>query len=137
MVGKEVRVGIVGAGFIAQQSHIPAYLNNPRSKIVGVADPDTRRLDEVRKHFGIQEVFTDYQELFEENFDAISICVPTNLHAKIIMNPTYPAFPSHLQHLCNNSSIIRPKVFFPTSFCMSKEHGETRVKILPGMFGVN
>ena len=64
MFGKEVKVGIVGAGFIAQQSHIPVYLNNPRSKIIGVADPDRRKLDEVKKRFGIRNVFTDYKELF-------------------------------------------------------------------------
>jgi predicted dehydrogenase len=79
----EIRVGVVGAGFIAQQSHIPAYLMNPHVRILGIADPDTRKLEEVKRKFGVQEVFTDYNELLEKGLDAVSICVPTRFHSKI------------------------------------------------------
>lgn len=79
----EIRVGIVGAGNIAQRNHIPAYLTNPRARIVGVADPSEAKLEEVKKRFGIQKVFLDYAQLFGENLDAVSICVPTKLHSKI------------------------------------------------------
>jgi len=79
----EVRVGIIGAGFIAQQSHIPSYLNSPSTTIIGIADPDTRKLDEVKNLFGVQETFSDYKDLFKEPMDAISICTPPKYHAEI------------------------------------------------------
>ena len=44
----EIRVGVIGAGYIAQQNHIPAYLTNPRARLVGVADPDETKLEEVK-----------------------------------------------------------------------------------------
>jgi len=79
----EISVGIIGAGYIAQQNHIPAYLMNPRTRIVGVADPDEAKLEEVKKRFGVQKLFPDYTQLLEESLDAVSICVPTKLHSKI------------------------------------------------------
>lgn len=85
-------MGVVGAGFIAQQSHIPAYLNNPSSKIIGVADPDLRRSDEVRNRFGIKKTFADYKDLFKEPLDAISICTPTKFHAKIAVEAANRGF---------------------------------------------
>ncbi|MEM2673984.1 MAG: Gfo/Idh/MocA family oxidoreductase [Candidatus Bathyarchaeia archaeon] len=80
---KIVNVGIIGAGYIAQQCHIPAYLSNPHSKIVGVADINEERLNEVRKRFNLQKTYLDYVELLEQNIDAVSICVPTKYHSKI------------------------------------------------------
>lgn len=78
-----VRVGIIGAGYIAQQSHIPAYLTNPRTRVIGVADPDTSRLDEIKKKFKIDTLFENYLELLEADLDAVSICVPTRYHSEI------------------------------------------------------
>lgn len=83
MKKREIRVGIIGAGYIAQQNHIPAYLTNPRVKIAGIADPDEAKLEEVKKRFGVQKLFPDYAQLFEEKIDAVSICVPTRFHAEI------------------------------------------------------
>ena len=80
---KEVNVGIIGACYIAQQSHIPAYLTSPNAKIVGVADPDEKKLAAVQRMFCVQKVFSNYTRLLEENLDAVSICTPTKTHFKI------------------------------------------------------
>ena len=85
MRNDEIRVGVIGAGFIAQQSHIPAYLMNPHVRIVGVADPDATKLEEVKK-LGIHEVFSDYTQLLEKGLDAVSICVPTRFHSRITID---------------------------------------------------
>jgi UDP-N-acetylglucosamine 3-dehydrogenase len=82
----EIAVGVIGAGYIAQQSHIPAYLMNPHVRILGVADPDKNKLEEVKKKFGIQDVFSDYSELLAKGPDAVSICVPTKFHSKITID---------------------------------------------------
>lgn len=83
MKKEQIRVGVVGAGHIAQQSHIPAYLTNPNVKIAGIADPDEAKLEEVKKKFGVEKAFSDYAELLEESLDAVSICVPTRFHSEI------------------------------------------------------
>lgn len=83
---KLVKVGVIGAGFIAQQSHIPYYLANPYSKIVGVADPAPARLEEVKKRFRVEDVYLDYADLLEKGIDAVSICAPTRHHSKIAVD---------------------------------------------------
>ncbi len=51
MTSKKIRIGIIGAGNIAQNAHIPAYLKNEDVELIGVCDQNIQRaLDVKKKH---------------------------------------------------------------------------------------
>lgn len=81
---KPLRVGIVGCGYIAQTVHIPAYIENPKSKLVAICDANKERLDEFARKYNIEETYLDYRELLQSgSVDAVSVCTPTALHSKV------------------------------------------------------
>ena len=50
----KIRIGIIGAGNIAQNSHIPAYLKQSDAEIVAVCDLKLDRAKEVAAKHNIQ-----------------------------------------------------------------------------------
>lgn len=77
-----LRVGIIGAGGIAQDVHIPSYLSNgEKIEIVAIADVAADRAQSVADTFNIPHAFGSYEEMFREvKLDAVSICVPNKFH---------------------------------------------------------
>jgi UDP-N-acetylglucosamine 3-dehydrogenase len=82
---RKIKVGVVGCGYIAQQVHIPNYLQNPRSELVAICDTNKDVLEETAKKYGIKYRFEDFRELLDGGLvEAVSVCVPTRLHCKIV-----------------------------------------------------
>lgn len=78
---KEVGIGVIGAGKIAELLHLPGYAKLGNVKMVAAADLNEERLVEIKKKFDIQEVYTDYHDLLaNKKIDAVSICTPPELH---------------------------------------------------------
>ena len=78
-----LRVGIIGCGKIAQVRHIPEYLDNEHAQIAGFYDRSMERAQEMARKFG-GKVYKSYHELLENGeIDAVSVCVPNNLHAEV------------------------------------------------------
>lgn len=79
-----VRVGIIGAGAIASDVHIPSYLKKgDKVEIVAIADVAVERAQEVAEKFAIPHAFGSYQEMLAEvKLDAVSVCVPNKFHAE-------------------------------------------------------
>jgi len=77
-----IRLGIIGAGAIAQRGHIPEFLSIPGVHIEAIADRNGEKAKTVAKKANIPRVFEDYQEMLAlEELDAVSICTPNYLHA--------------------------------------------------------
>ncbi len=80
---KVYKVGIIGAGAIAQECHFPGYKKDRRSKVVAFAEPTAERHDEIKERFGKVEGYTDYKEMLKnEDLDIVSICTPNAFHAE-------------------------------------------------------
>lgn len=62
------------------QNHARVY--SEIADLVGIADPDVKAGGAVSNRFGVSQ-FTDAVHLLKEDLDAVSICVPTALHAKV------------------------------------------------------
>lgn len=78
----KIRIGLIGAGNIAQNAHIPAYLKQSDVELVGVCDLKEERAKEVAKKYGMKYAVTDYNELLaKDDIDAVSICTWNNAHA--------------------------------------------------------
>jgi predicted dehydrogenase len=79
---REVRVGILGAGAIAQVSHLPAYARIPGATVAAICDTDLPRARRVAGRYNIPHVARSIEELVElEDVEAVDICLPNHLHA--------------------------------------------------------
>ncbi|KKK38837.1 dehydrogenase [Mesobacillus campisalis] len=79
----KLRIGVIGAGSIAQHRHLPEYATNQLAEIVAVCDINQERAAEVAEKYGAK-AYTDYQELLKSGeVDAVSVCTPNYLHAPI------------------------------------------------------
>ncbi len=79
-----IRMGVVGAGAIAQRGILP-HLSLPdvqdRVRLQAVCDPVPGRAEAAAQKFGVTRAFMTYEELLEHgDVDAISICSPIGLH---------------------------------------------------------
>lgn len=80
---KKLKIGIIGCGKIAQYRHIPEYLANKNSKIVGYFDPKPKRAQNLAEEFG-GKIYESYQALLEESeIDAVSVCTTNISHSEI------------------------------------------------------
>ncbi|EPZ41595.1 MULTISPECIES: Gfo/Idh/MocA family protein [Alicyclobacillus] len=78
-----LRVGIVGAGGIAQAVHIPNYQKcGDKVNIVAIADVDLERAKDVAKRYDIPHAYATVDEMLgAQELDAVSICTPNKFHA--------------------------------------------------------
>lgn len=78
----KIRIGLIGAGNIAQNAHIPAYLKQKDVELVGVCDIKEERAKEVAQKHGMKYAVTDFNDLLAlDEIDAVSICTWNNGHA--------------------------------------------------------
>ena len=76
-----VKYGIIGVGAIAQRRHIPECVANPDSVLIGIADANQARCDELGKKFGVKS-FCDHKDLLKMGeLDAVVVSGPNALHA--------------------------------------------------------
>lgn len=82
MTKDKLKVGIIGAGFIAGTQHIPSILKlSGRLKLEAAADNRPEALAHIRKVYNIEKTYTDPLKMLEENtFDLVHICTANNTH---------------------------------------------------------
>jgi predicted dehydrogenase len=83
-MGNVVRLGVVGAGAIAQRGILP-HLSLPdvqnRVQLAAVCDPAPGRAEAAAARYGVARHFLTYEELLEHGeVDAVTICTPIGLH---------------------------------------------------------
>jgi predicted dehydrogenase len=78
-----LRVGVVGLGWAGQQ-HLAAYDRHPDTEIVALAGLEDGPRAKLARKYAIEHVAADWEDLLEvDGLDAVSVCVPTFLHAPI------------------------------------------------------
>jgi predicted dehydrogenase len=79
----KVNIGVIGAGWWATLSHIPALLANPHVGVVAINRPDQEGLDKVAASFGLARAYLDTsQMLASEDLQGVVIASPHVLHAE-------------------------------------------------------
>ena len=76
---KPVRVGLIGAGRIAQVAHLPALAKSRQVELSAVCDPSEALATGVARHHGV-EAFTSVDELLDSPIDAVLIATPDRTH---------------------------------------------------------
>lgn len=80
-----VRLGFIGAGFIAQVAHIPAFSKSAHFSCVAIADPRSDVRDAVARGYGITSQFDNHSELLRsDSVDAVIITLPRRLTARVV-----------------------------------------------------
>lgn len=80
---RRLRVGVVGIGWAGRQ-HLDAYANRDDVEIIGVAGMEPDLLAELRDEYGVPHAVARWEDLIAlEGLDAVSVAVPTFLHAPI------------------------------------------------------
>ena len=78
-----LRVGVVGLGWAGQQ-HLAAYHAHPDTEIVALAGLEDGPRAKLARKYGIEHAVAEWKDLLKvEGLDAVSVCVPTFLHAPI------------------------------------------------------
>lgn len=95
---RQVKVGVIGCGHIAQEVHIPNYIQNPKSKLEAICDTNQDILKDVEMKYNIKYVFNDYRELLNSGLvEVVRVCVPTSLHSKVVRDAARCGIQTHVQ----------------------------------------
>jgi predicted dehydrogenase len=79
MVDK-VRIGVIGLGIMGEQ-YVRIYKAHPLATVTAICTRKRERLHEVGEKYGIQNRFTDYNELVTQgNIDAVCVATPDFAH---------------------------------------------------------
>ncbi|MGO4236956.1 Gfo/Idh/MocA family protein [Pseudarthrobacter sp. YAF2] len=79
----ELRVGVVGIGWAGQQ-HLKAYSELDGVRIVSLAGMEQELREDLQAEYAIPNGFADWQDMLDHGgLDAVSVAVPTFLHAPI------------------------------------------------------
>ena len=78
-----MKVAIVGYGFSAEKSHVPAYRDRPDIHLTAVVDSVTARRAAALRQYPNIRVYEEFGELLEEyshEIDIVDICLPNAFH---------------------------------------------------------
>src|SRR4051812_26502463 len=82
-----IKVGIIGAGHIAQKRHIPAFRSYRKEvEVVALCGRDEAKTAVLAKQIHVAKAYTDVWKMLSENsLDIVSVCSPNNLHFTHVM----------------------------------------------------
>jgi predicted dehydrogenase len=82
-----IRIGVVGAGAIAQLAHLPVLSKMRGARLVALCDNDGAKARALADRFNIPDVYTDIQDVLEgSELDAVVIATPNHLHEPHVLS---------------------------------------------------
>ena len=80
----KMKIGIIGCGTIANNAHIPSYLNNPDVEIKYFCDIILSKAEKCVEKYGCGIAVLDYHDVLNDpEVEAISVCTPNRMHSVI------------------------------------------------------
>jgi len=80
-MSSDIRLGLVGAGAIAQLAHLPVLSKIRGARLVAICDNDGPKAGALAQRLGVPDIFTDIDELLDsDQLDAVVIATPNHLH---------------------------------------------------------
>lgn len=81
---KDWCIGMIGFGGIARGAHLPSFKGAGWS-VVAVADIDAQALKLAKEDFGVQKVYSDYNDLIaDESVEVIDLCTHPTLREEVV-----------------------------------------------------
>jgi predicted dehydrogenase len=82
-----VRLGLIGAGAIAQLAHLPVVSKMRGAQLVALCDNDGAKARALADRFGVPDAFTDIEEILEyDELDAVVVATPNHLHEAHVLS---------------------------------------------------
>jgi predicted dehydrogenase len=82
-----VRIGVVGAGAIAQLTHLPLLSRMRGAKLVAVCDNDRAKARALAERFDIDDTYNDIEDLLDAGeLQAVVIATPNHLHEPHVLS---------------------------------------------------
>src|SRR5678815_5052619 len=82
-----IRIGVVGAGAIAQLAHLPVLAKMRGTELAAICDNDRPKARALADRFNVADVFTDIEDLLElDDLDAVVIATPNHLHEPHVLS---------------------------------------------------
>ena len=76
-----IRVGVIGAGAIAQVAHLPVLRRLGSVEVAAICDNDAAKAQALAARFEVKDTYDDIEEgLRYANVDVVVICTPNHLH---------------------------------------------------------
>ncbi|MFQ5770328.1 MAG: Gfo/Idh/MocA family protein [bacterium] len=83
----KIKIGIIGAGAIAQVTHIPIWNSIEDVELVAVCDVAKKKAQWIAEKFNIKYCFDDVEDLLKiEEIQAVDICTPTQSHMALTIS---------------------------------------------------
>ncbi len=76
MANENVRIGIIGAGYIARQRHLPGFQAIEGASVIGVCNRSRQSSEAAAAEFEIPRVYDDWMEMVRDE-DLNAICIGT------------------------------------------------------------
>ena len=83
---REIKVGIIGCGGIANGKHMPSLKLLPNVKMVAFCDIIPERAEAARRDYGTPDAvtFTDYRDLLKiSDIEVVHVLTPNKFHAEL------------------------------------------------------
>ena len=78
------RVGVIGAGDIAQKTYLPILVDCKDCEIAAIYSRTHGAAVELAKKFGISQTYADLDKFLQsDDFDTVFVCTPTSTHFQI------------------------------------------------------
>jgi predicted dehydrogenase len=82
-----VRIGLVGAGAIAQLTHLPVLSKMRGVKLVAICDNDRAKARALADRFDIPDTYTDIEDLLEaDDLAAVVVATPNHVHEPHVLS---------------------------------------------------
>ena len=82
-----IRLGVVGAGAIAQVAHLPALTKLKGVELISLCDADGAKAHQLADRFAVPNVFTDIEDLLAgPPLDAVIVMTPNHLHEPHVLS---------------------------------------------------
>jgi predicted dehydrogenase len=82
-----VRIGVVGAGAIAQLTHLPLLSRMRGVKLVAVCDNDRAKARALAERFDIEDTYNDIEDLLDAGeLQAVVVATPNHLHEPHVLS---------------------------------------------------
>lgn len=79
-----MKIAVIGCGKIANNAHIPSYMENKKAEIKYFCDIIPERAEAAVKKYGCGQAINDYKiALNDPEIEAISVCTPNHCHSTI------------------------------------------------------
>jgi len=82
-MSQELRVGVIGCGWVGANRHVPSYKRDGRVVVQAVYDRNIEKARQIAEKNGIQRAHDTMDSFLEENLDIVSICTPPWTHADL------------------------------------------------------